>query len=114
MFSANYIDQPIVTFMRLKESQTTFVIFKITALRFGILYLIVRNHDTICKYKVQVKRISNGELSDPLCYSVDKGLTLVRLSIQVQIPMQNLIDLPSRFEFPNIQVSTRTQDMTTS
>ena len=60
--------------------------------------------------------VSNGELSDPLCDSVDKGLTLVRLSIQVQIPMQNLIDLPSRFEFLYIQVhvSTRTQDQTTS
>ena len=30
-------------------------------------------------YKVHMNTISNGELSDPLCDSVNRGLTLVRL-----------------------------------
>ena len=30
-------------------------------------------------YKVHLNTISNGELSDPLCDSVTRGLTLVRL-----------------------------------
>ena len=33
----------------------------------------------ICKDKVHLNTISNGELSDPLCKSVNRGLTLVRL-----------------------------------
>ena len=31
-------------------------------------------------YKVHMNTISNGELSDPLCDSVNRGLTLVRLT----------------------------------
>ena len=30
-------------------------------------------------YKVHMNTISNGELSDPLCDNVNRGLTLVRL-----------------------------------
>ena len=30
-------------------------------------------------YKVHMNTISNGELSDPLCDTVNRGLTLVRL-----------------------------------
>ena len=30
-------------------------------------------------YKVHMNTISNGELSDPLCDSVNRGLTLVRV-----------------------------------
>ena len=52
---------------------------------FSISYLIGRNHDAICKlqssYKVHLNTISNGELSDPLCNSVNRGLTLFRLAI---------------------------------
>ena len=33
-----------------------------------------------CSYKVHMNTISNGELSDPLCDSVNRGLTLVRLN----------------------------------
>ena len=36
-------------------------------------------------YKVHMNTISNGELSDPLCDSVNRGLTLVRLYIYVFI-----------------------------
>ena len=32
-------------------------------------------------YKVHLNTISNWELSDPICDSVDKGLTLVRLEV---------------------------------
>ena len=45
---------------------------------FETRYLIGRNNDAVCKYKVHIK-FSNGELSDPLCVSVNRGLTLVRL-----------------------------------
>ena len=62
------------------NNKTTFII-KITELH----YLIGRNIDTICKlqssYKVQLNTISNVELSDPLCESVNRGLTLVNLCI---------------------------------
>ena len=34
-------------------------------------------------YKVHLNTISNWELSDPICDSVDKGLTLVRLEVHV-------------------------------
>ena len=34
-------------------------------------------------YKVHMNTISNGELSDPLCDSVNRGLTLVRLIINI-------------------------------
>ena len=34
---------------------------------------------TQSSYKVHLNTISNGELSDPLCNSVNRGLTLVRL-----------------------------------
>ena len=30
-------------------------------------------------YKVHMNTISNGELSDPVCDSVNRGLTLIRL-----------------------------------
>ena len=34
-------------------------------------------------YKVHMNTISNGELSDPLCDSVNRGLTLVRLQLNM-------------------------------
>ena len=40
-------------------------------------------------YKVHLNTISNGELSDPLCDSVNRGLTLVRLQ-QFLPPVGNL------------------------
>ena len=43
---------------------------------------------TQSSYKVHLNTICNGELSDPLCDSVHRGLTLVRLcglSKQVKI-----------------------------
>ena len=47
-------------------------------------YLIGQNHDAKSKlqslYKVHLNMISEGELSVPLCDSVNRGLTLVRLS----------------------------------
>ena len=50
---------------------------------FKLRYLIGQNHDAISKlqslYKVHLNTISNGELTDPLCDSVNRGLTLVRL-----------------------------------
>ena len=50
---------------------------------FKLRYLIGPNHDAISKlqslYKVHLNTISNGEFSDPLCSSVHRGLTLVRL-----------------------------------
>ena len=40
-------------------------------------------HEAKCKlqsqYKFHLNMIRNGELSDPLCDSVNRGLTLVRL-----------------------------------
>ena len=49
------------------------------------LLLIGRNHDAICKqqssYKVYLNTISDRELSDPLCDSVNKGQTLDRLHL---------------------------------
>ena len=59
-------------------------------------YLIGLNHDAISKiqslYKIHLNTISNGELSDPLCHSVNKmsdplchsvnrGMTLVILAV---------------------------------
>ena len=38
-----------------------------------------RNMQIQSSYKVHLNTISNGELSDPLCDSINKGLTLVRL-----------------------------------
>ena len=61
---------------RKRRNKTIFVIFTNRA-------LIGRNHDAICKlqssYKVHLNTISNRKLSDPLCDSVNKGLTIVRL-----------------------------------
>ena len=46
---------------------------------FTLHYLISQNHDEISKlqslYKVHLNMISNGELLDPLCDSVNRGLT---------------------------------------
>ena len=46
------------------------------------------NHDVMyaktSSYKVHMNTTSNGELSDPLCDSVNRGLTLVRL-VKVQL-----------------------------
>ena len=36
-------------------------------------------------YKVHLNTIRNGELSDPLCDSVNRGLTLARLELPLQI-----------------------------
>ena len=48
-------------------------------------YLIGQNHVAISKlqslYRVHWNTIRNGELSDPLCNSLNRGLTLVRLVI---------------------------------
>ena len=50
--------------------------------QFKLRYLIGENHDAICKlqssYKVYVNTISNGELSDFLCDSVNRGLNWYR------------------------------------
>ena len=50
---------------------------------FKLRYLSGQNHDAISKlqslYKVHLNTISNEELSNPLCDSVNRGLTLVRL-----------------------------------
>ena len=52
---------------------------------FKLRYLIGQNHDAISKlqglYKVHLNTISNGNLSDPLCDCVNRGLTLVRLIV---------------------------------
>ena len=69
---------------RKDNNKTTNIIFKNTALHaFKIRYLTCRNHDAICKlqcsYKVHLNTINNGELSDPLCDSINRGLTLGRL-----------------------------------
>ena len=52
-------------------------------------YLIGQNYDAISKlqnlYKVHLNTISNGELSDPLCDSLNRSLTLVRLPLTVII-----------------------------
>ena len=98
VFSAKYIDQSNLTFMRLKVfwkhlpfdllisvDYTPEVIRKHNnkTTGFKMCYLIWRNHDAICKlqssYKVHKNTISNGELSDPLSDRVNRGLTLVRL-----------------------------------
>ena len=94
VFSAFYIDQSIVTFIRMKvfklwsfdlsrlhargdtkngttKQQNDLHHFKKYCTALKIRYLIGRNHDAIYKlqssYKVQLNPISNGELSDPLC-----------------------------------------------
>ena len=71
VFSANYIDQSIVILNDFRHLQKYCTSFK-------ICHLIGRNHDAICKYKVHLNTVSNGEFSDPLCDSVNRGLTLVR------------------------------------
>ena len=51
---------------------------------FKLGYLIGRNHVYMQRqssYKVHLNTISNRELSDPLCDSVNRGLTLVRLAV---------------------------------
>ena len=46
---------------------------------FQIHYLIGRNHDAICKYKVHLSTINNGELSDRLWENLNnRGLELLR------------------------------------
>ena len=50
---------------------------------FKLRYLIGQNHEAISKlqnlYKVHLSMFSNGELSDPLSDSANRGLNLVRL-----------------------------------
>ena len=53
--------------------------FQKYCIAFKLRYLIGHNHDAICKHKVHINKISNGELSDSLCHSVNRGLNLVRL-----------------------------------
>ena len=52
---------------------------------FKICYLIGQNHETICKYQVHWNTISYWELSDPLCDSVNRDLTQVRLSLSLSV-----------------------------
>ena len=44
-------------------------------------------------YKVHLNTISNGELSDPLCHSVNRGLTLVRLNFLDSVIRKNISSL---------------------
>ena len=56
---------------------------------------------TQSSYKVHLNTICNGELSDPLCDSVNRGLTLVRL-IQMHESTSVKIDrvIPQNLCFP--------------
>ena len=77
VFSANYIDQ-----CPRRNENVTFL-----STQFKLRYLIGQNHDAICKlqssYKVYVNTISNGEFSDPVCYSVNRDLTLIRFLVYI-------------------------------
>ena len=46
-------------------------------------------------YKVHMNTISNGELSDPLCDRVNRGLTLVRLTKNLIICTPLLTYIPN-------------------
>ena len=60
-----------------RNNKRTFIIFNNTTLQ--LKYAIwCRNHDPICK--VHLKTIRNGELSDSQYDSINRGVTLVRLS----------------------------------
>ena len=94
MFSANNIDQSIGYFYA-TERLNDFVSLKNNALRLKyaiwlveIMTLYMQRQSS---YKVHMNTISNGELSDPLCDSVNRGLTLVRLRI---LNMKNVLLLP--------------------
>ena len=47
-------------------------------------------------YKVHLNTISNGELSDPLCDSVNRGLTLFRLRVVYITRVINLVSFITR------------------
>ena len=81
VFSANYIDQSSLLLCDWKLAKQFHLKKYCTA--FKIHYLIGRNHDAICKYKVHLNMISNVKLSDPLCNSINRDLTLVRLGFHV-------------------------------
>ena len=74
---------------RKRNNKTNFVIFKNTAMRLKFAIRLVEIMTQYANYKVHSNTISNGELSDPLCDSVNRGLTLVRLQ-QSLPPVGNL------------------------
>ena len=79
VFNANNIDQSIVYFYGTESRLNDFVIFKNTALRLKYAIWLVEIMQIQSSYKVHLNTISNGELSDPLCNIVNRGLNLVRL-----------------------------------
>ena len=81
-----------VTYMpevtRKHNTKMTFVIFKNTVLylKYVIWLVEIMTHMQIQNsYKVHLNTISNGELSDPLSDSVNRGLTLVRFDISINL-----------------------------
>ena len=97
MFRANHTDQSIITFIRLRvfrkiwpfdpsrlhcmpevtrkhNNKTTYII---TAFKYATWLVEIMMQ--YANYKVHLNTISNGELSDPICDRVNRGLTLVRL-----------------------------------
>ena len=80
IFSATYINQSIVTFMRLKVGQTTSVLFKITVMRLKYARWLVRiiTHYASTKY-IQSSLKHDMWWGDTPCDSLKRGLTLVRL-----------------------------------
>lgn len=76
---------------RKPKSKTIFIIFKILQNTFEIRYLIDQNHDAICKtliqsqYTFHTNTISNRELSDPFCDSINRDLILLRLEVNVNL-----------------------------
>ena len=60
---------------RKRNNKTNFVIFKNTALRLKFAIRLVEIMTQYANYKVHSNTISNGELLDPLCDSVNRGLT---------------------------------------
>lgn len=75
----------MITFMKVALHFQELVIYKCThdhdkQINFiaDCAYLICRNHDAICKFKVLLNTNSDGEFSDTLCNSESRNLTKVR------------------------------------
>ena len=81
---------------------------------FKLRYLMGRNDEAICKLQrsnlVHLNTLSNGELSDPVCDSVNRSLTLVWLIISLYPNMSgfNLILYDYTFKRPYFSFITIT------
>ena len=66
---------------RKHNNKMTYIIFKKYCIAFKIhnLICLIEIMTQYANYMVHLNTISYGELSDPLCDSVNRGLTLVRL-----------------------------------